>query len=65
MTFQDIKNAVDVGRKVFWKNRGYQVLTQNSRYYVIFLSNSNMTGLFWLDDKTSSYDEKDFFMEGE
>ncbi|CAB4222572.1 hypothetical protein UFOVP1655_138 [uncultured Caudovirales phage] len=63
MKFKEIMENVKQGYNVYWKNKGYKVILDNDKFYVIFTSNNNMAGLFWVDGVTSSYNENDFFGE--
>lgn len=68
MTVEEIKKAVDEGKKVFWKSTTYVVIphkkTPNS-YLIKCLWNNHMIGLTWADNETLNGEEEDFFIEEE
>ena len=45
MNMQQIKQAVQDGKDVFWSNEGYRVLLQNDGLYTIFKYNESMCKL--------------------
>ena len=45
MNMQQIKQAVQDGKDVFWSNEGYRVILQDDRLYTIFKYNDSMCGL--------------------
>ena len=45
MDMQQIKQAVQDGKNVFWVNEGYQVILQNDGLYTIFKYNASMCKL--------------------
>ena len=45
MNMQQIKQAVQDGKDVFWGNEGYQVILQNDCLYTIFKYNASMCKL--------------------
>lgn len=63
MTLEEIKAAVDAGKKVHWANAGYEVRkSADGEYFIIFTSNQSVIGLTWSDGITMNGDEKDFFI---
>lgn len=79
MTAVEIRQAVDDGKVVYWKNLGYQVkkyegttldpetmeIIPDFRYEIVCLSNEHMIGLTWTDGVTLNGKEEDFHIEGE
>jgi hypothetical protein len=53
--------AVDAGKKVYWSNKGYQVVKAKGDY-MIKAANGHMIGLTWEDGKTLNGKEADFFI---
>ena len=63
MKLDDIKNAVDAGKKVYWKNLAYQVLPHAHWEYVIVCENTrSCIGLTWSDGVTLNGKEEDFYI---
>ena len=63
MTLQEIKQAVDEGKVVNWKNEGYQVIKdKHGEYLINFIYNEYYVGLTWQDGVTMNGDEEDFFI---
>lgn len=65
MTLQEIKDAIADGKRVFWKNEGYEVLKSKGcwEYMIVFHPNGNCIGLTWQDGKTMNGEEEDFFVK--
>lgn len=64
MNLEEIKKAVDEGKKVFWRNRGYQVFKdKNDWYYIKFLRDGSCIGLTWNDGVTVNGLPHEFFTE--
>lgn len=63
MNLEQIKAAVEAGKKVYWSNKGYQVVKGKDGEYAIKAANGHMIGLTWADGKTLNGKEKDFFVE--
>lgn len=64
MTTQEIKNAVDSGKKVFWKSNAYIVVKDSKGEYLIKCTiNNSCIGLTWADNVTLNGKESDFFSE--
>lgn len=65
MTLNEIKTAVNEGKKVFWANTNYEVIRDNIGQWLIRCKlNDYCTGLTWLDNVTMNGEEKDFFVLG-
>ena len=67
MDLQEIKEAVESGRKVHWSNDSYVVIKHLIRYgepeYLIkCLSNDHCIGLTWRDGVTMNGKPEDFFI---
>ena len=62
MTLQEIKNAVDSGKKVYWQNVSYQVVKSNLNYLIKCLWNGSCIGLTWDDEVTMNGKEQDFYI---
>ena len=64
MTLEEIKKAVNSGKKVYWSNKGYEIQEdRNGQYLIICLSNNYCTGLTWLNGITLNGKPEEFFME--
>lgn len=61
MNLQEIKQAVDEGKKVYWKSLLYEVIKTKFGEYLIRCSNGYANGLTWSDNTTLSGKEEDFF----
>ena len=64
MTLDEIKEAVNNGFNVYWKNREYIVTVDKNDEWYIEHSNSHCIGLIWADGVTINGDEKDFYIGG-
>ena len=65
MTLNEIKTAVNEGKKVFWANTNYEVIRDNIGQWLIRCKlNDYCIGLTWLDNVTMNGEEKDFFVMG-
>ena len=62
MTVQEIKQAVDNGKTVLWKDCGYEVIKSNDDYFIKCRSNNHMIGLTWSDDVTLNGKEEDYLL---
>jgi len=63
MTVEEIKKAVDAGKKVYWSNTLYEVIKDSIGQYLIHvIGTSNYIGLTWKDGKTLNGDECQFFV---
>ena len=62
MNLQEIKQAIDQGKNVYWSGTGYQVVKDNAGEYLIkCTSNNHCIGLTWQDNVTMNGKESDFF----
>ena len=62
MTLQEIKEAVDNGKTVYWENGNYTVVKNDKNgEYFIKASNGYCIGLTWADGKTLNGKEEEFF----
>jgi hypothetical protein len=63
MNLEEIKNAISMGKKVYWKNFLYEVVLDcKNQYFVTCKSNNYSIGLTWADNVTLNGDESDFFI---
>ena len=72
MNLNQIKLAIAQGKRVFWKNKGYEVLKSKGRqtgkdmYLVVWNKggyNENAIGLTWQDEVTMNGKPEDFFTD--
>ena len=62
MNLEEIKQAIEQGKKVHWSNAGYEVIKDNIGQYLIkCTSNNHCIGLTWQDNVTMNGKECDFF----
>lgn len=62
MNLQQIKQAIEEGKKVYWSNTMYEVIKCPKNDYLIRCSSNNYCiGLTWADDITMNGKEEDFF----
>ena len=62
MTLDQIKKAVDSGKKVHWANKGYTIIKDTKGQYLITHDRGNTIGLTWRDGKTLNGEPKEFFL---
>lgn len=62
MTLQEIKAAVEAGKRVFWRVQAYEVIKDKNRWLIYCHLNSNCSGLTWADGVTMSEKPEDFFI---
>jgi hypothetical protein len=62
MTLDEIKAAVDAGKKVHWSHAGYIVHKAAGDYLITCTGNQHTIGLTWLDGVTMNGKEEDFFI---
>ena len=62
MTLKEIKNAVDEGCTVCWKNEAYLVKKWSDGYNIVNQYNDHAIGLTWTDDTTMNGKEEDFYI---
>lgn len=47
MTYEEIKQAVNEGKNVYWRNKCYKVMKSiGNEYFIVFGANLNMIGLY-------------------
>ncbi len=63
MTLQEIKTAIEEGKKVHWSNEAYQVIKDNKNQYLIKHMGGHCIGLTWNDNVTINGKEQDFFIK--
>ena len=64
MTLDEIKSNIDAGKRVYWVNKGYQVIKDIlGQYLIVFQSNGYTIGLTWADGVTMNGKEHEFFTE--
>lgn len=64
MTLEEIKSAVDAGKKVFWSNEGYEVIKDSIGQYLIrFIPNNHCIMLTWRDGTTLNGKPEEFFVK--
>jgi hypothetical protein len=63
MTLDEIKTAVEQGRRVHWKHEGYPVIKDGlGRFLICCIQNESCWGLTWTDGRTMNEKEEDFFL---
>ena len=63
MTLEEIKAAVEAGRKVYWSNKGYQVIKDKlGQWLVKYEPTGHCWGLTHTDEVTMNGRPEDFFM---
>jgi hypothetical protein len=66
MTLEEIKTAIDSGKRVHWASTNYNVIRDDvGQYLIVCVSNSYCIGLTWKDGKTLNGKESEFFTEVE
>jgi len=79
MTLQEIKDAVNDGKRVFWQQGNYEVKKHVGEeldietlqhvpvenWSIVCSNNGHTIGLTWTDEVTINGKEKDFYLEGE
>ncbi len=66
MNLQEIKDAIEKGHRVYWKNKGYEVIKGKYEYLIIWNQggrDENCTGLTHRDGVTMNGEEDDFMLE--
>ena len=63
MTLEEIKKAIEEGKRVHWSHSGYVVVKDNiGQYFIKCLSNNHCIGLTWLDGVTVNGKPEDFYI---
>lgn len=63
MTAPEIKQAINEGKKVYWKSPVYQVIKDNlGQYFIKCTLNDHCIGLTWKDGVTLNGEEEDFHL---
>lgn len=63
MTLQQIREAVDQGKKVYCGNNLYRVVSDNlGQYFIVCLDNNYAIGLTWRDNTTLNGKESEFYI---
>lgn len=63
MRLDEIKQAIDEGKRVFMENRNYEVIRKESgKYYILSHSTGFMIGLTMADGVTMNEEESRFFI---
>lgn len=63
MNLEQIKAAIEAGKKVFWSNEGYEVIKDSIGQYLIrCIWNDHCIGLTWRDGKTLNGKPEEFFV---
>ena len=60
MNLEEIKKALSEGKKVFWSNENYEVISSLSQYWIHSISNGNWQGLTNKKGELVE-DQKEFF----
>lgn len=64
MTLTEIKQAIAIGKKVYWSNHTYSVVKDaNGQYLIVCYTTGYTLGLTWADDETLNGKESDFLTE--
>lgn len=63
MTLEEIKAAVDAGKKVYWSSPAYKVVKDSKGQYLIACeANHSYIGLTWRDGVTLNGKPSEFFI---
>lgn len=62
MTLQEIKQALDDNKKVYWSSLAYQVIKDKKGEYLIKHYSGACIGLTWVDNVTLNGNEAEFFI---
>jgi hypothetical protein len=63
MNLQEIKSAIESGKKVCWANSRYEVIKHKDGEFSIVCDNGHSIGLTWTDGKTLNGKEDDFYID--
>lgn len=61
MTLEEIKAAVEAGKKVCWSTPLYEVRKANDQWLIVCTINNNAIALTWTDGVTLNGQRMDFF----
>ena len=61
MNLEQIKKAIELGKKVYWSHTGYEVLLSNNEY-IIKHEGGHIIGLTHMDGVTMNAKEEKFFI---
>lgn len=63
MDAEQIKAAINAGKKVYWSNEGYEVIKDSIGQFLIKCThNGHCIGLTWADGKTLNGQPEHFFI---
>lgn len=63
MTVEEIKQAVNEGKKVYWANTAYEVVKDKyNQWFIVCTLNDDAIGLTWRDGIHLNGDESEFFI---
>lgn len=63
MNLQEIKKAVNEGKRVHWASEAYEVVHDKyDQWFIVCTLNNHATGLTWRDGRTLSEDPSEFFI---
>ena len=63
MNLQEIKNAVESGKKVHWSNEAYEVTKDKAgQWFIHCVLNDFYIGLTWADGVTMNGKESEFYI---
>lgn len=64
MKTKEIKEAVEAGKRVFWKSENYEVIKDKiGQWLILCHSNGSCIGLTHRDEITLNGEEEDFFIK--
>ena len=64
MTIKEIKESVNLGKKVYWSKKSYEVIKdKHNQYLILCVLNNDCIGLTWKDGTTLNGKESEFFTE--
>lgn len=63
MTVEEIKQAVNNGKKVYWANTAYEVVhDKHDQWFIVCTLNDDAIGLTWRDGVTLNGEPSSFFI---
>lgn len=64
MTLEEIKQAVNDGKKVYWASKAYEVVkNKHGKWLIVCTLNKHAIGLTWQDGVTLNGEPSEFFIE--